>query len=341
MKSASIKEFLKVAIASLVAVGMFGVLLLTANHLVFGAATSQEATISLPVYVSVPESNLPTPGNQARNMAVIDLSMGEINPLALSPEEVAEIGAKYIYNIFGVCIDGMYVEVDFMDRGVFSTRSFWRGYVSVNNRNTLERRAAQGELIENFLRENPEGSEGWYAHKNDRSFVDLGQYFEFIPEDFYFIIDAVTGEWIDIAHRAAEMRGRTSEETLAIRQAAMEQNIDIARFGDVNLDNEEKNELVRVASYYGQRQFASTTVVDVELLRAFTDFALDDSGNIIIVPGRANFMVTDNTGRVAGISICMLTMQVTSISTMRNDMVSPSELDLEGIEDARLGAAEY
>ena len=86
--------------------------------------TGQETTIILATeYVNIPESNLPQPGQQARSMTVIDTSMGEVNPLAISPEKAAEIGAQYIYDIFGVCISGMYVEVEYM---AFTTRTFLR-----------------------------------------------------------------------------------------------------------------------------------------------------------------------------------------------------------------------
>jgi len=336
MKASKIKEMLKVAAVSLAAIGMFGALLLGANNLTLSASTRGETIISPATeYVSIPDSNLPAPGQQSPSMTVIDTSVFDVSPLALSPEEVAQIGAQYIMDIFGVCIDGMYVEVEFMERDVFFSRTFWRGSVSTNNRYTLERVAAQIEYIEAFFRDNPEGSEGWYARKNDRGFIDLAQNFEHIPADFYFIIDALTGERIDIQHHTAETRGRSGDEFGAIRQAAIEQGLGHSR-PDVNLSESDELSLTQIAAYYGQRHFVSTTVVDVELIDAFDDFALDDDGIAVTITGFAHFNVTDDTGRVARIAICMKTMQVTSINTMNNDILPFNERDMDGVYHERV-----
>ena len=176
------------------------------------------------------------------------------------------------------------------------------------------------------MRDNPEGSESRHALRNDRGFVDLAQYFEYMPADFYFVIDSVTGERIDARNSTAETRGRAGAELAAIRQAALDQSKDLQRALVVDLSNAEKSELVLVASYYGQRHFANTSVANVEFVRALSDWDWDDNGNIVVIPGRAHFEVTDETGRIAGMAICMMTLQVTSISTMRNDMIPFGEV---------------
>ena len=353
MKATKMKEFFKIAAVTLAAVGVFGALLLGANHLSLMAATHGEATLTPALeYVNIPE-NLAFAGYQSSDEYTGDtesiaspeyiygitviVTHGAVCPLALAPEEAASIGAQYILDIFGHRIDGMYVEMDFMDRGTIN-RSVWRGAVSVNNRYTLARQAYANKRVQEFMdayAENPEIAD---MRRNDRGFVDLSVYFEYIPADFYFVIDAITGERIDVAHRAIQNGGRTADEMRAARQLAAERDLPRSILV-ANLSDQEIYELLQIAGYYGQRHFTNSTVVDIHFIAAHNNLGLDYYGNISLFPGNAHLKATDDTGRVASISICLEILQVTSISTMSNDLLPYSERHLaEGVE---WGSAEY
>jgi len=325
MKSAKIKERLKAATAAVVAVGLFGGLLLGLNNLTLNAAINEE-TYAPPAteYVSIPENPVYNE-DQPVALTVIDMAWEEADPLALSMEEAAQIGAQYIYDVFGVCIDGMYVEMGFAPPR-WATRSVWRGEVSVQNRNTRERMDYANERLEEILRENPYALEWSSGVEDCGNFVDLSGLFEYIPANFYFSIDAITGERIDVWNNDLQMRGHTSEDMIAARLAFIELYEQGYNLRDVEVSDEEKNELVQIAMNYGQIQFVNTTVADVDFMSATNDITLDENGELVIIPGFALFDVTDDTGRVARITICRETLLAVSINTMQNDMLPFDEL---------------
>jgi len=321
MKSTKLKEMLKVATATVVAVSLFGAILLGANHLTLNAATNEEAYAPPATeYVSIPENPIPQEA-QALVLTVIDMSWDEADPMALSMEEAAQIGAQYIYDVFGVCIDGMYVEMSFSPPR-WATRSFWRGEVSVQNRYTRERMEYANERMEEFFYNNPDALElGRSLVEVCGNFVDLSGLFEHIPAKFYFTIDAVTGERIDVWNNELQMRGRTNEDIIAARHAFIALYERGYNLRDAEVSEEEMNELLQITKTAGKFQFVNTTIVDVTFLSATNDITLDDNGDPTLIPGFALVEVIDDTGRVAFISICRETLQVVSINTMQNDML--------------------
>ncbi|MCL2364389.1 MAG: hypothetical protein FWC71_06990 [Defluviitaleaceae bacterium] len=130
-------EIIKTAAASLAFVAMFGIALMGANHLAFANASNNTLEIEQPEAMSV---------TQTLNVAAHDGNMGvsianalsveqtprrtftiiestiytwpwnappESFETALSAEEATQIGAQYIYEIFGEDIDGATVQMTF------------------------------------------------------------------------------------------------------------------------------------------------------------------------------------------------------------------------------------
>ena len=331
MNTVKIKEICKVMGVSIVALGLFAALLLGFSHLTLRAATSE--TTSLPpamLYASIPSDPVQLAaeqGPQSRNMTVVDLTGTGLNrlvpgdditvdPLALTPEEAAAIGAQYIYDIFGVCIDGMYVEVEFAPAWALVGRMVWHGEVSLQYRGTRAHRIEEQRLMDEFMAARNRGEDTSDMRWGINSRIPE-------PPMFRFIIDAITGERMDVFHVTNITAPRMIEEhEFGIIPAYIERewrgNWDAALSAEVTSQTLE--ELYQLAWHYGQRQFLNTTVNYVEFIGAFRGLSLDDNSNVVHTAGQANFEVTDEAGRVAILIFCLETMGITSISTFRNEI---------------------
>ena len=144
---------------------------------------------------------------------------------------------------------------------------------------------------------------------------------EYIPAMFYFTIDAVTGKRIDI-WRSVPFRNFTEEESIAISEFMQNKEDDeITDMFAIELTPQEIATLSQMAVVYANKHFTNTFVVNDELIHASNNIDVDAEGNIFFRPGFATFDITDNTGRVASVTIYLTNMLVTSISTMQNDML--------------------
>jgi len=148
-------EIVKTTALSLLSIGVFGAALVGANQ--FSFANAANRTLEMPpveaMSVSLPNASevttsannngtslgsaLSAIGSPGRNLIVDEVEFYSIwggtherGENTLSAEEAAQIGAQYIYEIFGECIDGATVQMVFqghlMHRGV---RGVWVGTV--------------------------------------------------------------------------------------------------------------------------------------------------------------------------------------------------------------------
>ena len=119
MKKTRYKEIAKMAVVSAFAIGIFSAVLIGANNLAFAAATN--GTQAIPSATEIADTPLvAAPADfQAPNLNVISSSSNNvhanntISAAAMSMENAAQIGAQYIWDVFGESIDGMYVEMMF------------------------------------------------------------------------------------------------------------------------------------------------------------------------------------------------------------------------------------
>jgi len=150
-----VSEVVKVMATSLVLVGAFGFALMGANRLAFTNASAR--TVDIPQFEAMSVSQgMNASASSAENMQALvanalaaeqtprrDLTVNEtsfdswmwgnhiMDENTLSAEEAAQIGAQYIYEVFGECVDGATVEMTFnghlRHRG---TLGMWIGTVS-------------------------------------------------------------------------------------------------------------------------------------------------------------------------------------------------------------------
>ena len=143
MKTRTI-EFAKLMLISLLSIGLFSAAFIGFNHLIFSAATA-EPTPLIPLHQPVVGSNQPIAAHeQAQYNAALDASIftapslivfasphqhyHAIPAAAMPMEQAAQIGARYIWDVFQTNIDGMYVEMLFSAHASHS-RSHWSGTV--------------------------------------------------------------------------------------------------------------------------------------------------------------------------------------------------------------------
>lgn len=319
MKQNKIKEVLRVAVSAALAVGLFGSMLLGVNHLTLQASTNGETYLPPAEYVSVPESPV-SDEIQVPKVTIINTTYEctEIPAIALPLDEAAQIGAQYIYDIFGKCIDGMYVELSFMGSERHMTRNIWSGVVSDRDRGTLERMAQSNQLTEEFQARVDAGECPRDVRMN---MEDLSIFDTYTPGDFYFMIDAVTGERIDISRPSRGSFNFSIDESRALHEYLERRwGRDTSAAFVAEISPRTQEELGHIARDYGQRHFVNTTVTYVEFAGAWASFILSGNNTFDRVV-YVSFVVTDSTGRVASVAVALESHTVSAISTMRNDFI--------------------
>jgi hypothetical protein len=129
-------EILRVAAVALVCIGLFSAAFIGINTIALAAATSQTETLPPAAAINAPVVNTPivpvedTPAYQAPALTVDVPPNGWFTPSAdaLSPEEAADLGARYIWDVTGESIDGKFVSM-FYSHAPSSTRAYWHGQV--------------------------------------------------------------------------------------------------------------------------------------------------------------------------------------------------------------------
>jgi len=190
---------------------------------------------------------------------------------AMSYTEAAHIGTMYIWDMFRARIDRHTVHMVYMD-WPSGTRSHWYGQVFAP------------DPEEELFRYNPA---------------------------FTFLIDAVTGERIDIQGPARFWW---------------------AGFGEGEAITSADLPFAELARTYAARHFQHTTVTEVQtyLWDSF-DFDAEDGIPASVTYRVAVFHVTDSTGRMAIVSICMTGGHLDSISTQHNDRISDMAEEWAGL----------
>ena len=135
------KEFMKIVAVCVLSVGLFSAGLMGINNLAFASATSG-ATPLPPAVMQVAEASAvayaPQSGQQEADTFVqpsitLQLETHPDHPVpaaVMSVEEAAQIGARYIWDIFGESIDGMYVNMFYAAQPSMS-RTWWSGSVGL------------------------------------------------------------------------------------------------------------------------------------------------------------------------------------------------------------------
>ena len=280
------------------ALGMFSAAFVGINALAFSSSTGLVENlppITAPVVIPAEQTSPEGFKEPTLTVALGEHQMSEPSANALSKYDAARIGAQYIWEMFGECIDGKYVTLWYSVHPSH-TRAYWRGNVSIAPFNIPNRIASEDEDME-ALRE--------------------ARMLHIRQQLFSFAIDAVTGEWIDIS------RLTVSEMSDEVRNAIIDAdpvylyNLRSAGAAPVQID-----EHSQIAVEHAARHFASTEVVNVEFMgAAVSGFGLDENGNLSVTSRVLMFDVTDSTGRVANVTFDEATGRLSNIITAHNDIV--------------------
>jgi len=297
------KEIIKVAAATALCIVVFCAGFLGVNNLALAAALDvteniRPVTTSVPVPVpftaAVELENAQYSGFQPPELTVQRIyEVRQKQPLALPMEEAAQIGARYVWDIFGECLDGTVV---FMSHGVWQSynRNYWVGVFAESEEAFLDQQelfrftidAVTGERIDIFG-----------PNTGMQMFAD--------PEMADEIMAAVM-----------ELRRDPNRNTDGFNAF---NTFFQFRQGETAADFKE---YAQAATEFATIHFANTEVVSVQVKGVATSvWGFDEDGNLISVARHILLSATDCTGRIADIAIDEETKTLIRLTTMHNDIV--------------------
>jgi hypothetical protein len=212
---------------------------------------------------------------------------------ALSMEDAAELGARYIWDVFGTCIDGMYLQMQFANHDSQSN-TWWAGSVTAEN-----------PIVPDYVTYHPH-----------------------MP--YSFILDGLTGERIDIfyiSEMPPESLDRNMDDILNARWAIvetgwfdmdMDEQIAFAGITSESLDFHSE-----IAMDFAVRHFVNSTVMNLELFTLNVNGLVASSDGYFVELAALEFSVTDNTGREALVRISTESAlrSMVSVTTQHNDFI--------------------
>ncbi|MCL2216445.1 MAG: hypothetical protein FWB91_05415 [Defluviitaleaceae bacterium] len=139
MKKSRTKEIMKVVAVTALSIGMMSATFLGVNRIALAAATNGTETlppISAPVFEAAQTEDAKITTFSPPALTVVESPNQQYHTIpayALSPEDVAQIGARYIWDVFGTCIDGEYVEL-FFAAHASQSNTWWVGNVDLDDR---------------------------------------------------------------------------------------------------------------------------------------------------------------------------------------------------------------
>ena len=328
--------FMKVTAVCVLSIGLFSLAMLGFNRLVFAQATGgvtplpiaatteisaldQEQLEATPTEVFTPEQVqleieedtfiAPT----FTLIEILDSRAYSVPSSAIAMEDAAQIGARYIWDVFGTDIDGLYMEIWFSAHAS-QINTTWTGLVYMEN-------PLDGTLNEVYE---------YLILENSASPV------------YMFSIDSITGERINISYmcqpdmnaRRADGYssqsghtisgiGRDVDDVMASRTALLntgwfDMSIDEqVVFAGISVDALES--YLQIATRFAESHFNTSDVSDVQLHNIATNGMIDD----VVEVAALNFTAVNNTGREALIFIPATGADfgMTSIDTSHNDFV--------------------
>jgi len=284
MKENKFTHALKAATFSILGILLLTLIYIAANRFIFNTATNGERMLDPINPPAVPLSRVEAvpEGYPFPEFYLHHISVGvEMSPNALLPEDAAEIGAKYIWEMFGVDISGtsMYIRYNSFPT---STRIHWSGTVVVPS----------GSPFPEYYRDT------WFS----------------------FAIDAMTGERIEIRdYRLDEIEvfgesvsGGNYEQLIEIfTQIATNYAVRHFNFSEIeSMSYEGMNSIENHRVYFqdedGDQHFNITGEPCCHLF----------NGETLL-----NFTAVDSVGRSANLAISMETERLVFLTTKHNDII--------------------
>ena len=285
--------------AAFLSIGIFSAAFIAVNSLTLAAAAGKTesippvtATVNIPAAEPVmpedyqqPDFTVYVPENKWYSVGANDLSA----------EEAAQIGALYIWDMFGESIDGKAVEM-YYSAWDSHTRAYWHGYVA----DSFE------DLKNNVMTD---------AMRTTTNPV------------YGFTICAASGERVDIQ----AVSNYVNIPALSELHNDMNRRDELAKLRSAQQPPERLDEYAQAAEAFAAKHFAGSEVVGVEFRNASAySFDLDENGELFIATQQLLFTVTDSTGREAEVSISRESKALIRIVTQHNDVVPGYNHDTYG-----------
>ena len=150
---------------------------------------------------------------------------------------------------------------------------------------------------------------------------------------YSFLVDAVTGERIDIMRVEITYRSDVVQAALNEQVLRGDYGRNVGGAGDTIFDAifnlrenqqmpERLDEQAQIAKEIAQRHFTTSLVDNAEFISfGVAGLDLDESGNLIITSHILTFNVADGTGRIATVAFNEETGELFSLSTQMNDVI--------------------
>jgi len=312
------KECIKVIAIAITCLGLFCATFMGINRISLTAAVSQVNVIPHNRPSSVSHSNAPQQVSNTHSAAVsitnqqeeadafVEPNITVVMPSAaftqtpgaraLSPECAAMLGARYIWDMFGLCIDGETITMSYSGHPSL-IRTTWRGSIGL----------------------------AFYENGDFQAIVGYGDGYGEV-EVLTFTLDSITGERIDI-HRYTVTIGPPEvlpPGTYAMNPITREMLSTgdfFCRHAGLGQLPEQIETYTQTAIAFGVLHFNQTEVVSAELTSMFPSSEFDDNRNVIGYSRIMVFEVIDSTGRIANVRFNATTNDLLGIDTLFNDMV--------------------
>jgi hypothetical protein len=295
------KELMMVVAVCALSIGLFGTAFAGFNHLTFAAATGGATPLPPITATATPTQNLSQFESNAEPFVALALTliesddqhMFQIPASALTMEEAAQTGARYIWDVFETSIDGMYV--DMMFRALASqTNTTWTGVVyaedPVNHAQTYDAITYAGDRIGFPL--------------------------------YTFTINGITGERIDInclpRRSSTPVYADVDIRTPLLDSGWFDMNIN-EQVALTKISDEALEAYTQTATRLAGAQFNNSVVSNIQLVRLVVSGM---TGNVVNI-ATLNFTAVDNIGREVFITIPSTdsVWEIVSISTSHNDFI--------------------
>jgi hypothetical protein len=269
------KEIMKVVAVGALSIGVFSTAFVGFNELIFASATGD----AMPLQVSSVAADVDSPqGEQEQaqftppTLTFVESTFSQYHVMpeaAMSMEEAAQVGARYIWDVFDVCIDGAEVYMMFANHES-QTNTWWLGHLIIPRTSeksiTFVINGVTGERIDiNLTSERGETP----VEMTDEEAAAMRAQHEHAMQTL------LASGWFDMS---------LSEQ---IAFAGVEEQIETY---------EQK------AMAFAVRHFNNTIVTDINLSSLLLDRRVAIENNQV-TPCGFNFIVVDNTGREAFIFI--------------------------------------
>lgn len=320
------KEILKVAGVSVLTMGLFGAALVGVNNLAFATAASGSTPLAAAVAqelappvvsvqnaeqrLAITESTMFVPPNVTILESMLRGIGEQPSENAMPREEAVQVGAQYIWDTFGVSIDGLYVSMTYSQCFERAGKGIWMGMISLPveldsvtllprtwgnlspEREVPPARPQVGETVFHFTIDSVTGERMSIQYNTPRR----GNFprFNYLPFNRFEVWSTEEGQAVRNMDdcQLAEFIGLSSEQIEVYRQEAI-------AFAMAHFINAKDLDIRLGATFQNHNPTIGMTQVPGINIR----LDKDASGNIFGVLDNIDFTATDENGNEAIISM--------------------------------------